>query len=99
MNAQDVWVAKDDGTDLVRASAIVGVGLDYNGNVMARLAGGDAALVTLVGHSGHLDERTPSDFHRQLIAVLAQLSDSAAAYLVRPVRDDSHGWRWVSEPL
>ena len=33
MEASDVWVAKDDGSDIVRATAIVGVGIDYNGNI------------------------------------------------------------------
>ena len=32
MDAPDVWVAKHDGSDIVRAAAIVGVGIDYNGN-------------------------------------------------------------------
>ena len=41
MTAPDVWVAKDDGSDLVRAEAIAAVGRDYNGNVTVRLAGGD----------------------------------------------------------
>ncbi len=29
MDAPDVWVAKHDGSDIVRAAAIVGVGIDY----------------------------------------------------------------------
>ena len=35
MEAPDVWVAKDDGSDVIRATAIVGVGIDYNGNITA----------------------------------------------------------------
>ncbi len=99
MDASDVWVAKDDGTELIRAGNIAAVNLDYNGNVTARLVGGDAAVVTLVAHRTQDDEHRPEQFHRQLIRVLAELSDSSGSHLVRPVHDESGGWRWVSEPL
>jgi hypothetical protein len=33
MEAPDVWAAADDGSNAVRAAAIVGVGIDHNGNV------------------------------------------------------------------
>ena len=33
MSARDVWVSKDDSSDIVRAESIAGVGRDYNGNV------------------------------------------------------------------
>ena len=99
MDEPDVWVAKDDGTDIIRARSIVGVGIDYNGNVTARLADHEAAVVTLVTHSPHHDPQTPDDFHRQLIRVVAELSDAAGAFMVRPVCDEQRGWRWVAEPL
>jgi hypothetical protein len=99
MVTPDVWVAKDDGTDIVRAGAIVAVGRDYNGNITARLAGGDGADVTLVAHETHVGQRTPADFHRQLIRIVAQLSDAAQAAAVRPACDEPHGWRWVTDPL
>jgi hypothetical protein len=99
MDAPEVWVAKDDGTEIIRAREIAAVNLDYAGNVTARLAGGDAALVTLLGGRTHHDERRPGDFHRELLRVVAQLSDSSGAHLVRPVHDESRGWAWVSEPL
>jgi hypothetical protein len=99
MGASDVWVAKDDGTDIVRAGAIVAVGRDYNGNITARLAGGDGGDVTLVAHETHEGPRTPDDFHRQLIRTVAQLSDAAQAAAVRPACDEPHGWRWVTDPL
>ena len=95
----DVWVAKDDGTEIIRAADIAAVGLDYNGNVTARMVGGEAALVTLVGHRTHHDEHKPEQFHRELIRVLAELADSSGAHLVRPVHDESGGWQWASEPL
>lgn len=95
----DVWVAKDDGTEIIRARDIAAVSLDYNGNVTARLAGGDATLVTLVAHRTHHDEYRPEQFHRELIDVLAELSDASGAHLVRPVRNEAHGWEWVSEQL
>jgi len=92
-------VSKDDSSDIVRAEAIAGVGRDYNGNVTARLAGGEGAAVTLADPGGHDGSPTPHDFHRQLLKVLAELSDTAQSTLVRPVRDEKHGWRWVAEPL
>jgi hypothetical protein len=98
MDAQHVWVCKDDGSDLVRADVIVGVGMDYNGSVTARLAGGEGATVTLVAIGGP-DSRTPDDFHRQLIRVFTQLSDAAEGFVVRPVWDEPQGWRWTSEEL
>jgi hypothetical protein len=99
MDASEVWVAKDDGTELIRARNIAAVSLDYNGNVTARLVGGDAALVTLVAHRAQDDEHRPEQFHRQLIRVLQELTDSSGSYLVRPVHDESGAWRWVTEPL
>jgi hypothetical protein len=98
MDATHVWVSKDDGSDIVRADAIVGVGLDYDGHVTARVAGAGAA-VTLVAPDAHEAPRTPDDFHRQLIRVVTQLADAAEAFIVRPVCDEPHGWRWISEPL
>jgi hypothetical protein len=99
MSGPDVWVSKDDSSDIVRAEAIAGVGRDYNGNVTVRLFGGDGATVTLVDPSAHGDSPTPVDFHRQLLEVVAELSDTAQATMVRPVHDQQHGWRWVGEPL
>jgi hypothetical protein len=99
MDSLHVWVCKDDGSDIVRADAIVGVGLDYNGNVTARLDGGEGATVTLVAPGAQDVPHTPDDFHRQLIRVVTQLSDAAEAFVVRPVWDEPRGWRWISEPL
>ena len=99
MDAAHVWVAKDDGSDIVRAEVIARVGIDYDGNVTAQLTGGDGATVTLVAPSTQHGQHTPDDFHRQLIRALAELSDAAGAFLVRPVYDEPHGWRWASEAL
>jgi hypothetical protein len=41
-------VAKDDGSDIIRADTIAGVGRDYNGNITVQLAGGAGSGVTLV---------------------------------------------------
>jgi hypothetical protein len=95
----DVWIANDEGTELVRARDIALATLDYDGNVTVRLAGADGALVTLVAHRAHHEEHRPGDLHRQLIRVLAELSDAAGAFLVRAVHDDTRGWQWVTEPL
>ena len=98
MDARTVWVAKDDGSDVIRADAIAGVGRDYNGNITARLAGGEGSAVTLVApESG--GSSTPGDFHRQLIKIATEMSDASEATMVRPVCDEHNGWQWVSEPL
>jgi hypothetical protein len=99
MDVAHVWVAKDDGTDMVRAEEIARVGIDDDGTVTAQLTSGDGATVTLVDPSTQHGEHTPDDFHRQLIRALAELSDAAGAFLVRPVCDEQHGWRWDSEAL
>jgi len=95
----DVWVANDEGTEIVRARDIVAASLDYNGNVNVRLAGADGAVVTVVAHRAHHEECRPDDLHRQLIRVIAELSDAAGAFLVRAVHDETRGWQWVTEPL
>ena len=84
-----VWVANDDGTEIVRARDISVASLDYDGNVNVRLAGADGAVVTVVAHRAHHEERRPDDFHRQLIRVIAELSDAAGAFLVRAVHDET----------
>jgi len=99
MSAADVWVAKDDGSDLIRAAAIVGVGRDYNGNVTIRLSGGEQPVVTLVAAGAHHGQHTPEEFHVRLLEVITQLSDTADAAIVRPVHDDSRGWTWRAGPL
>jgi hypothetical protein len=48
MDGPDVWVASGDGSDIIRARDISVVGLDYDGNVTARLAGRESTVVTLV---------------------------------------------------
>jgi len=97
MALSDVWVAKDDGSDIVRAAAIAALGRDYNGNVTARLTGGEGSAVTLVAVGSHEGRHTPEDFHRQLIGVVAQLSDAAGTVIVRPAFDEPEGWHWVTE--
>ena len=98
MSAPDVWVAKDDGTDIVRAGAIAAVGRDYNGNITVRLSGGEQAVVTLVDHT-YDGAHTPEDFHLQLLRVVAELSDTAQPVIIRPVHDEQQGWRWITERL
>jgi hypothetical protein len=99
VSAQVVWVAKDDGSDIIRADTIAGVGRDYNGNITARLAGGEGSTVTLVAPGGSDGLHTPKDFHRQLIKIVAELSHAAEATIVRPICDEAHGWRWANEPM
>jgi hypothetical protein len=99
MEVTDVWVANEEGTELVRARDIAGASLDYDGNVSVRLIGGEGAVVTIAGHRTHHEAPRPDDFHRQLIRVVAQLSDAAGSFLVRPVHREPGGWHWISEPL
>jgi hypothetical protein len=99
MDVTDVWVANEEGTEIIRARDIAGASLDYDGNVSIRLTGGDGALVTIAGHRAHQEEHRPDDFHRQLIRVIAELSDAAGAFLVRAVHHETRGWQWISEPL
>ncbi len=98
MGAQTVWVVRDDGSDIIRADAIAGVVRDYNGNITARLAGGEGSVVTLVVHAQG-GPPTPDDFHRQLIKTVAELSHGPEASMVRPACDEKHGWHWVSERM
>lgn len=99
MNEREVWIANDEGSELVRARDIVAATLDYDGNVTVRLAGGEGMVVAVAGHRAHHDEHRPADFHRQLIRIIAELSDGSGAFLVRAVYDETRGWQWVSEPL
>ncbi|HUK68572.1 MAG TPA: hypothetical protein VLW50_07450 [Streptosporangiaceae bacterium] len=99
MAGPDVWVAKADGTDIIRADAIVAVGIDYDGHVRARLAEGEVSTVTLISAGPAEGPRTPSDFHRQLVRVVTELADATGAFLVRPVHAEPGGWRWLAEPL
>ena len=99
MDVTDVWVANEEGTEIVRARDITGASLDYDGNVTVRLIGGDGVAVTIAGHRAHHEKNRPGDFHRQLIRVVAELSDAAGAFLVRPAYHETRGWQWVSEPL
>lgn len=99
MEAPDLWVANDDGTEIIRARDIAAVSLDYDGTVTVRLAGHNSTVVTLVAKRTHLDEDKPDDLHRQLLRVVAQMGDASGAHVVRPVHDQSRGWEWVSEPL
>ena len=95
----NVWVANDQGDEIVRARDIAVVSLDYNGNVSVRLAGVDGSVMTVVAHRAHHEERRPGDFHLQLIRVIAGLSDAAGTFLVRAVHDETRGWQWVTESL
>ena len=99
MTAPEVWVAKHDGGEIVRAAAIAAVVRDYNGNITVRLSGGDQAAVTIVLDHSEDHSHTPGDFHRQLLKVVAELSDAAEPAIVRPVHDAAHGWRWSAERL
>lgn len=99
MDVTDVWVANDEGTEIVRARDIASASLDYDGNVTVRLTAGDGVVVTIAGHRTHHEVHRPDDFHRQLIRVVAELSDAAGPFLVRAVHHEGRGWQWVSEPL
>src|SRR4029077_11890179 len=99
MDVTDVWVANDEGTEIIRARDIAGVSLDYDGNVTVRLTGGDGAVVTIAGHRTHHEEHRPDDFHRQLAHVVAEVSEPAGPSQLRAAHDETGGWRWAGEPL
>ena len=86
MNTPDVWVAKEDGSDIVRAAAIIGIAIGYNGNITVQF-GGEGAAVTLADPGREHGTQPADDFHRQLIRIIAQLSDASGAFLVRPEHD------------
>ncbi|MFG2002142.1 hypothetical protein ACGFNU_23620 [Spirillospora sp. NPDC048911] len=94
--ATEIWIAGNDGHDMIRADAIVLLRLDMTGRLTAQLRDDAKVTVTLLdgGGTGH----PPGDFHRRLLQTVAELADSSGARLVRPERDDK-GWRWLSEPL
>jgi hypothetical protein len=98
MAAAEVWVAKEDGSELVRAGTIAAVSRDYTGTITVRLSGGEQSAVTLVTVISHEGKHTPDDFHRQLLRAVAQLADTAEAIVVRPVWDEQ-GWAWATEQL
>lgn len=99
MAAEDVWLARYDGSDLIRADQVAGISQDYNGNITAHLAGARGATVTLVAPGPHGGPHTPDGFHRRLLQVIVTQSDSKEPTLVRPVVDEANGWQWVTEPL
>jgi hypothetical protein len=98
-DAPEVWVARDDGSDIVRAAAIVSVSIGDNGTITARLGYGEAAAVLLADPGKRNGAFPPDDFHRKLISTIAQLADASGAFLVRPVHDEVRGWQWTTEPL
>lgn len=71
----------------------------YNGNITARLVGGESSAVTLVAPGMLEGAHPPIDFHRQMIRLIAELSHAADAAVVRPLSEEQHGWWWVTEPL
>jgi hypothetical protein len=98
-DVKDVWISNDEGTEIVRARDIVSASLDHDGNVTVRMAGGAGAAVMVAGRRANHDEHRPDDFHRQLIRMVAELSDAAGAFLVRAVYQEANGWLWTSESL
>lgn len=99
MAAHDIWLAKYDGGDIVRADQVAGASRDYNGNVVVHMAGVRGATVTLVAPGPYGGPPTPDDFHRRLLRLVAGLVDTKEPTLVRPVSDEPNGWQWVTEPL
>ena len=99
MAAENIWLARYGGDDIVRADLVSGVTRDYNGNIILHLAGVRGATVTLVAPGPHGGPHTPDDFHRRLLRVLAGVTDTMEPTLIRPVNDEPNGWQWVTEPL
>ncbi|RAY15967.1 hypothetical protein DPM19_09480 [Actinomadura craniellae] len=92
----DIWIATSDGRDMIRADAITVVRFDGGGRVTAQLHDEARVSVTLV--DGSVGTHPPDDFHRRLIRVLTELTDTGDAHLVTPVCA-ADGWHWTTEPL
>ncbi|MFB4308546.1 hypothetical protein [Actinomadura sp. GTD37] len=92
----EVWISAADGSDLIRADAIVILRLDATGRLTAQLR--DEAKVDVTLLEGSSDARPPADFHRRLIRTIAELADSSGAQLIR-VRQEGGAWSWVSEKV
>jgi hypothetical protein len=93
----EVWISAADGSDMIRADAIVILRMDKTGRLTAQLRAEARVSVTLLeGSSGGV--HPPADFHRQLIRLIVQLEDSSGAHLVRAEHSDG-AWRWASEPI
>jgi hypothetical protein len=92
----EIWIAGNDGHDMVRADAIVRLRLDATGRLTAQLR--DEAKVTVTLLDGSASGHPPDDFHRRLLQIITELADSSGARLIRPEHDDK-GWHWRTEPL
>ncbi|MFA1549289.1 hypothetical protein [Actinomadura chokoriensis] len=94
--APEVWISAADG-DLIRADAIVILRLDKTGRLTVQLRDEAKVSVTLLeGSSG--GGHPPADFHRRLIRMISEVTDSGSAQLISARYADG-GWRWISEPL
>ncbi|TDD88016.1 hypothetical protein [Actinomadura rubrisoli] len=92
----EVWIAANDGQDMIRADAIVVLRLDESGRLTAQLRDEARITVTLLEGSSH--DQPPKDFHRQLIQKVAELADSSGARLMY-AQHDGGTWRWITERL
>ncbi|WP_433465051.1 hypothetical protein [Spirillospora sp. CA-128828] len=93
----EVWISAADGSDMIRADAIVILRMDKTGRLTAQLRDEAKVNVTLLeGSPG--GARPPADFHRLLIRMIAELADSGGAQLVR-ARQEGGTWSWASESL
>jgi hypothetical protein len=94
-SSPEIWIATGDGRNMIRADAIVVVRLDA-GRLTAQLHDEAKVSVTLVDDS--TSRHLPSDFHRQLIKMVAELAEASGAQLIRP-QHDKNGWHWSTEPI
>jgi hypothetical protein len=93
----EVWISAADGSDIIRADAIVILRMDRTGRLTVQLRDEAKVNVTLLeGSSG--GGRPPADFHRRLVRMVAELADSSGARLVRAEHENGV-WRWTSEDL
>jgi hypothetical protein len=99
MAAENVWLARYDGSDMVKADQVGGISRDYNGNIVVHMSGARGATVTLVAPGPHGGPHTPEDFHRRLLRLVTGMGDTKEPILVRPVSDEANGWQWITEPL
>jgi hypothetical protein len=91
----NVWIATSDGRDMIRADAIVVIRMDGE-RVTAQLRDEGRVSVSLV--DGSNGPHPPSDFHRRLVKIIAELSEASGGQLVIAVCDDD-SWRWSVEAI
>ena len=87
----DVRIVNDDGSEIVRAREIAVASLELRREHHVRVGRWRRRGRDDRRKPAHHDEHRPDYFHRQLVRVIAELSDAAGAFLVQAAHDDKRG--------